>query len=483
MRKQVFAHLLTLPVGYFDRNQTGDIVSRLSYDIDTINTSLSTDLLHIITSAITIIGSFTMMIVISPPLILVFAVTLPISIWFIKYRSQKVRPLFRKRSAKLGELNGYAEEMLSGQKTIKAYNREEVIIDRFNKRNDEAVTTFYEAEYQGCIIGPGVNFISNLSMSLVSMFGTILFISGGITLSGISEFILYSRRFSGPIGEIANIIADLQSATSASERIFRVLDESPEKPDSINAVSLDNVKGNVEFKNVEFGYDESKTVIKDFSLNVKSGSTVAIVGPTGAGKTTIANLLMRFYDPQSGDILLDGTSIYEITRRSLRNSFTMVLQDTWLFEGTIHDNIAFGNANVTDDDIIRAAKTAGIHDYITSLKDGYDTVLSDDGVNISKAQKQLINISRALLSDAPILILDEATSNVDSRTEQMIQKAMLSLMVGRTSFVIAHRLSTIKNADVILVIQNGQIAESGNHEELLSKNGVYSSLYNSQFES
>lgn len=482
MRKQVFSHLLSLPVSYFDKNQTGDIVSRLSYDIDTINTSLSTDFLAIITSAITIIGSFIMMIIVSPPLILVFVITLPLSIWFIKYRSQKVRPLFRRRSAKLGELNGYAEEMLSGQKTIKAYNREETIIKRFDSRNDEAVNTFYEAEYQGSVIGPGVNFISNLSMALVSMFGTILLIFEGISISGISKFIQYSRRFSGPVGEFANIIADLQSATSAAERIFRVLDEAPEKTDAPNAVTVSDVKGGVTFKDIKFGYDESKTVISDFSLDVKPGSTVAIVGPTGAGKTTIANLLMRFYDPQSGDILLDGKSIYEITRDSLRRSFTMVLQDTWLFEGTIRDNIAFGNENVTDDDIVRAAKTAGIHDYVMSLKDGYNTVLSDDGVNISKGQKQLLNISRALLSDAPILILDEATSNVDSRTEQMIQKAMLSLMVGRTSFVIAHRLSTIKNADIILVIRNGQIAESGKHDELLAKNGVYASLYNSQFQ-
>ncbi len=483
MRKDVFSHLLTLPIGYFDRTQTGDIVSRLSYDIDTINASLSTDLLHIVTSAVTIIGSFVMMTVVSPPLILVFVVTLPISIWFIKYRSQKVRPLFRRRSAKLGELNGYAEEMLSGQKSIKAYNREEVIIGRFKERNDDAVSTFYDAEYQGCLVGPGVNFINNLSMSLVSMFGAVLYIGGGISLSGISEFILYSRRFSGPVGEIANIISELQSATSAAERIFRVLDEPSEKPDTLGAIEAEEIRGNVEFKDISFGYDESKTVIKGFTLDVESGSTVAIVGPTGAGKTTIVNLLMRFYDPQSGDISLDGNSIYGITRDSLRRSFTMVLQDTWLFEGTIKENIAFGNENVSDDDVIRAAKTAGIHDYIMSLEEGYDTVLSDDGVNISKGQKQLLTISRALLSDAPILILDEATSNVDSRTEQMIQRAMLSLMNGRTSFVIAHRLSTIKNADIILVIRDGQIVESGNHEELITKNGVYSALYNSQFES
>jgi ATP-binding cassette subfamily B protein len=320
-------------------------------------------------------------------------------------------------------------------------------------------------------------------MSLVSMLGAILFIFKGISLSGISEFILYSRRFSGPIGEIANIIADLQSATSAAERIFRILDEEPEKADSPDAEEITDVKGNVSFESVTFGYDESKTVLESFSLDVKAGSTVAIVGPTGAGKTTIVNLLMRFYDPQSGDIKIDGKSIFSITRDSLRSSFTMVLQDTWLFNGTIKENIAFGNKNAKDDDIIKAAKTAGIHDYIVSLKDGYDTVLSDDGVNVSKGQKQLLTISRALLSDAPILILDEATSNVDSRTEQAIQKAMLSLMKGRTSFVIAHRLSTIKNADVILVIKDGKIVESGNHDELISQNGVYSSLYYSQFES
>lgn len=482
MRKQVFDHLLHLPVSFFDKNQTGDIISRLSYDIDTINASLSSDLLQIVTSAITIVGSFVMMFIISPMLILIFFVTVPISIWFIKYRSQKVRPLFRKRSAKLGELNGYAEEMLSGQKSIKAYNKEKVIIKRFNNKNDEAVQAFFDAEYQGSVVGPAVNFINNFSMSLVSMLGAVLYLFNGISLSGISEFILYSRRFSGPIGEIANIIADLQSATSASERIFRILDEVPEKEDRVDAQTITNVVGNVTFESVSFGYDETKTVLENFSLDIKSGSTVAIVGPTGAGKTTIVNLLMRFYDPQSGDIKIDDKSIYSITRDSLRLSFTMVLQDTWLFNGTIRENIAFGNANATDEDIIRASKTAGIHEYITSLKDGYDTVLSDDGVNISKGQKQLLTISRALLSDAPILILDEATSNVDSRTEQAIQKAMLSLMNGRTSFVIAHRLSTIQNADVILVIRDGQIVESGKHEELLNKNGVYASLYFSQFE-
>jgi len=482
MRKQVFDHLLTLPIGYFDRNQTGDIVSRISYDIDTVNASLSSDLLQICTSTITILGSFIMMCTISPILILIFAVTLPLSIWFIKYRAQKVRPLFRKRSAKLGELNGYAEEMLSGQKTIRAYNRERIIIDRFDTKNKEAVDAFYHAEYQGSVIGPSVNFINNLSMSLVSMFGSILYLFSYISLAGISEFILYSRRFSGPVGEIANIFSDLQSASSAAERIFRVLDEAPETEDRPDAEEITEVKGSVSFEHVSFGYDSDKIVLHDFSLEVKPGSTVAIVGPTGAGKTTIVNLLMRFYDPQSGVIRIDGKDTASLTRTSLRRCFTMVLQDTWLFQDTVRENIAFGNDYATDEDIHRVAENASIASYIESLPDGFDTVLTDDGVNISKGQKQLLTIARAMLSDAPILILDEATSNVDSRTEQAIQAAMNRLMVGRTSFVIAHRLSTVQNADVILVILDGNIVEQGSHTELLARNGVYHSLYHSQFE-
>ena len=485
MRKQIFDHLLSLPVGYFDRNQTGDIVSRISYDVDTVNASLSSDLLMICTSAVTIIGSFAMMCTISPLLILIFAVTLPLSIWFTKYRAQKVRPLFRKRSAKLGELNGYAEEMLSGQKTIRAYNREKVIIGRFDNKNQEAVDAFYNAEYQGSVIGPSVNFINNLSMSLVSMFGGLLYLSGGISLAGISEFILYSRRFSGPVGEIANIFSDLQSASSAAERIFRVLDEDPEPIDQEDAVDVDitSVRGEVEFENVAFGYPEDKIVLHEFSLKVKPGSTVAIVGPTGAGKTTVVNLLMRFYNPQAGHIRIDGRETDTMTRASLRQCFTMVLQDTWLFNGTVRDNIAFGADCPTDEEIRQAAQTAGIDTYIESLPKGYETVLSDDGVNISKGQKQLLTIARSMLSKAPILILDEATSNVDSRTEQTIQAAMSRLMTGRTCFVIAHRLSTIQNADLILVIRDGNIAEQGTHEELLAQNGVYHGLYHSQFES
>lgn len=481
MRKQVFGHLMSLPVGYFDRNQTGDIISRLSYDIDTINSSLSSDLIQICTSAVTIIGSFVMMCLISGKLILIFVVTVPVSVLFIKYRAQKVKPLFRRRSAKLGELSGYAEEMLSGQKPIRAYNREEYIGGKFDRKNEEAVRCCFEAEYQGSVVGPSVNFINNLSMSFVSMFGALLYLTGNITLAGISEFILYSRRFSGPVGEIANIFSDIQSASSAAERIFRVLDESPEPPDLPGAETVSGVRGGVEFRNVSFGYTDDRIIIKDLSFSAAPGSTVAIVGPTGAGKTTLVNLLMRFYDPQEGKILLDGKDTRTITRDSLRRCFTMVLQDTWLFSGTIRENIAFGSSGATDADIKRAAETAGIAGYIESLPDGYDTFLSDDGSDLSKGQKQLLTISRAMLSDAPALILDEATSNVDSRTEMQIREAMGRLMAGRTSFVIAHRLSTVVNADLILVIKDGNIVERGTHSSLLSAGGVYAKLYNSQF--
>jgi ABC-type multidrug transport system, ATPase and permease components len=482
MRDDVFKKLLKLPVGYFDLNQTGDIISRMSYDIDTINATLSTDFIQICTSAITVIGSLVMMLTISPKLCLIFAVTIPASIGFTKYMTTKVRPLFKKRSAKLGELNGYAEEMLSGQKTIKAYNREKVMIGRFEERNEGAVDAYYKADYYGSITGPSVNFINNLSLSLVSMFGALMYLAGTITLGSISTFIQYSRRFSGPINEFANIISELQSAAAAAERVFRLLDSDEESADIIDAVTLSDVKGKVDIEHVDFGYIPEKIILKDLNINVKPGSTIAIVGPTGAGKTTIINLLMRFYDPNRGVISVEDTDIMEATRKSLRRSYTMVLQDTWLFSGTIAENIAYGKENTTLDEVKAAAKAAHIHSYIEALPLGYDTVLTDDGVNISKGQKQLITIARAMISDSSMLILDEATSNVDSRTEILIQEAMSALMVGRTCFTIAHRLSTIKNADVILVLRDGRIIEQGNHESLLAGQGFYASLYNSQFD-
>ncbi len=482
MRQSVFDHLLDLPVGYFNDTQIGELISRISYDIDTINTSLSNDLLQIITGSITVIGSLWMMITLSWQLTLVFVITVPISIAFARYKTTKIRPLFRNRSKKLGELNGFSEEMLSGQKTIKAYNQEEEILRRFDEKNKDAMQAYYEADYQGSMIGPSVNFVNNLSLSLVSVFGALLYLASSISLGNISSFVLYSRKFSGPINETANIMSELQSALAAAERVFKLLDEPIEIKDKESAINLENTKGNVTAEHVQFGYDVDKLIIHDLNFEALSGKTVAIVGPTGAGKTTIINLLMRFYDVNSGVICVDKHDVRNLTRKSLRKSYAMVLQDTWLFGGTIYENISYGSNNATYEQVIECAKAAHIHNYIEQLPQGYDTALNDDGVNISKGQKQLLTIARAMLADANMLILDEATSNVDSRTEMLIQNAMLKLMEGKTCFVIAHRLSTIQHADLILVLKDGDIIEQGNHESLLKKKGFYASLYNSQFE-
>ena len=481
MRKDLVDKLLELPVRFFDSHQTGDIISRLSYDIDTVNSSLSNDLLQIAASAITVIGSFIMMLRISPPLILVFVVTVPISVLFIIYRTKKVRPLFRKRSAKLGELNGFVEEIISGQKTTKAYHQEQTMVGRFDQRNNEAVEAYYMADYYGSTVGPSVSFINNLSLTLISIFGSLLYLVGSVSLGNLSSFVLYSRKFSGPVNEMANIISELQSAAAAAERVFRMIDEPAETADLPQAKPLEEVKGDVQMKDIQFGYEPDKVIIHDLNLHAKPGSLVAIVGPTGAGKTTIINLLMRFYDPQKGQILMEGHDSHDITRKSLRAAYTMVLQDTWLFYGSIYDNIAFSRPDATPEEVIEAAKAAKIHNYIMSLPDGYDTIVNGDGLNISQGQKQMLTIARAMLSDAKMLILDEATSNVDTRTEMQIQSAMRNLMKDKTCFVIAHRLSTVQNADTILVVQHGDIIEQGNHEQLMKKGGVYAGLYSSQF--
>ena len=481
MRKYLVDKLLELPVRFFDSHQTGDIISRLSYDIDTVNSSLSNDLLQIAASAITVIGSFIMMLRISPPLILVFVVTVPISVLFIIYRTKKVRPLFRKRSAKLGELNGFVEEIISGQKTTKAYHQEQTMVGRFDQRNNEAVEAYYMADYYGSTVGPSVSFINNLSLTLISIFGSLLYLVGSVSLGNLSSFVLYSRKFSGPVNEMANIISELQSAAAAAERVFRMIDEPAEAADLPQAKPLEEVKGDVQMKDIQFGYEPDKVIIHDLNLHAKPGSLVAIVGPTGAGKTTIINLLMRFYDPQKGQILMEGCDSHDITRKSLRAAYTMVLQDTWLFYGSIYDNIAFSRPDATPEEVIEAAKAAKIHNYIMSLPDGYDTIVNGDGLNISQGQKQMLTIARAMLSDAKMLILDEATSNVDTRTEMQIQSAMRNLMKDKTCFVIAHRLSTVQNADTILVVQHGDIIEQGNHEQLMKKGGVYAGLYSSQF--
>ena len=482
MRHDVFENLTTLPVGFFDRYQTGDIISTITYDVDTVNQSLSSDMLQILQSTVTVTVSFIMMLTIAPKLILIFLFTIPATFLFTKWLTKRVRPLFRRRSAKLGDLNGFVEEMLNGQKTIRAYGREEEVLHRFDEKNNAAVEAYTKAEANGTITGPSVTFINNTSLSLVCIFGSLLYLKGQIRLGDLSSFIQYSRRFSGPINEIANSIAELQSAFAAAERVFPLIDAQSEPADAAAAQVLTDVQGDVRMENVDFSYEPGKPVIQNLNFHAKPGSLTAIVGPTGAGKTTIINLLMRFYDVDGGTIYVDGKDIRQLTRSSLRKAFTMVLQDTWLFHGTIYENIAYGKPGATREEVVAAAKAAHIHSYISRLPQGYYTVLSDNGSSISKGQKQMLTIARAMLLDAHMLILDEATSNVDTRTEQHIQAAMRELMKDKTCFVIAHRLSTIRFADNILVLEGGRVVEQGTHDNLMARKGVYHRLYESQFD-
>ncbi|MGN0793600.1 MAG: ABC transporter ATP-binding protein [Aristaeellaceae bacterium] len=482
MRKDLFDHLTTLPISFFDTHQTGDVISILSYDVDTVGATLSTDLTQIISSLVTVVGSFVMMVSIAPQLLLVFAVTIPCSIAVTRWRARIVRPLFSKRSRMLGAMNGYVEETVSGLKTIRAYHQEEEFNARFRTHNDNAVHATWHADHTAAVTGPTVNLINNLSLAAVSVFGALVYMAGHIGLGDVSSFVLYSRKFSGPINEFANILAEIQSSLAAAERVLGLLALSPEVADAPDARPIDHCSGQIEFRNVSFGYEPEHTVLHDISCTVQPGRVMAIVGETGCGKTTMINLLMRFYDVTEGAILLDGVDIRRLRRDELRRQFTMVLQDTWLFDGTVFENIAYGRDGVTREEVERVAKAAHIHDMIQSLPDGYDTVVTGSGNSISKGQKQLLTIARAMLIDSPMLILDEATSNVDTRTERQIQDAMLQLMRGRTCFIIAHRLSTITGADCILVMDKGRIVESGTHRELLDRGGLYHELYHAQFD-
>ena len=482
MRKDVFAKLMALPVSFFDRNQAGDIISRVSYDVDVVSTSISTDVIQIMTSIVTVVGSFAMMLFISPPLVLCMIFTIPVSVIFTHRMSKKTRPMYAKRSAAYGIMNGFAEEMFTGQKTILAYANEDNITDRFSDINHSAALAYRNADSLGMRMGPTIGMINNFGLAAIGVGGAILYLFKIIGLEQISSFVLYSRKFSGPINEISNIINEIFSALAAAERVFQLLDEPEEAADIYGATTLENCDGHVEAKGVSFGYVPEKTILHDLNLEAKSGETVAIVGPTGAGKTTIINLLMRFYDVNSGEILVDGAEVRKFTMRSLRRSYAMVLQDTWVFRGTIYDNIAYGKEDATMEEVVEAAKAARIHNYIMRLPQGYNTIISEDGGNISKGQKQLLTIARAMLYNTHMLILDEATSNVDTNTEQQVQKAIRSLMKGKTSFVIAHRLSTIQNADKILVVDHGDVVEQGDHETLMAGRGFYYKLYASQFE-
>ena len=482
MRQSVFDKLMRLPVGYFDKHQAGDIISRVSYDIDVISTCMATDVVSILTSTVTVAGSLAMMLMISLRLSAVALVAVPVAVGYTAWMRKRTQPRYARRSKSYGEMNGFVEEMLSGQKTILAYAYEENVEGKFDGINQNTAEAYYDAEYYGVSIGPTMGSINNLTLSLIVLLGAVLYMNGAIGLGSISSFVLYSRKFAGPINAIAEIINELFSALAAAERVFTLLDEEEELTDKERAAALDNVQGHVKLSHVAFGYDAAKTIIHDLSMEAQPGKLIAIVGPTGAGKTTIINLLMRFYDVDQGSIQLDGTDIRDATRKSVRGAYAMVLQDTWVFSGTIFDNIAYGKENATMDEVVAAAKAAHIHSFIMRLPQGYQTVISEDGGNISKGQKQLLTIARAMLYDARMLILDEATSNVDTSTEREIQRAMRELMRGKTCFVIAHRLSTIQNADLILVLNQGDVVEMGAHDTLMAKKGFYYQLYAAQFE-
>lgn len=483
MRKELSEKIDRMPMKYFESRTYGEVLSRVTNDIDTLGMSLNQSITTLITSVASIIGILIMMLSISPLMTLIALVILPISgmlLGFIMKHSQKY---FTQQQEYLGHINGQVEEVFSGHNIIKTFNKEEETINTFRETNEVLYTSAVKSQFYSGLMMPIMAFVGNLGYAGVAFSGGMLAIKNVITIGDIQAFIVYVKQFTQPIQQMAQVMNQLQSMAAASERVFEFLDEEEEVQVVENAREIKNVKGNVSFENVKFGYDEDKIIINDFSCEVKDGQTVAIVGPTGAGKTTMVKLLMRFYDVNGGSIKLDGIDVRDFNRRDLRSAFGMVLQDTWLFKGSIMENIRFGRLDATDEEVIAAAKSAHAHHFVSRLPEGYDFKLSEDATNISQGQRQLLTIARAILANSPIMILDEATSSVDTRTEARIQRGMHNLTKGRTSFVIAHRLSTIKDADLILVMKDGDIIEKGTHKELLEAKGFYADLYNSQFES
>lgn len=481
MRNDVYDKLNKLPLKFFDAHTHGELLSRVSNDIDNISSTLQQSITQLITSIVTIIGVIVMMLTISPIMTIVTIVTLPLGVIFVRPIIKRSQGQFIKQQRVIGELNGHVEEMYTGHDVIKAFNRENNSINTFKNINEDLYSSAWRAQFMSGIMMPVMNFTNNLGYVFVSVIGGILVTRGKIQIGDIQAFIQYSKQFAQPISQTANIANIIQSTVASAERVFELLDEEEMIKDPVPSKKIENPQGMVEFEHVKFGYEEDHILIDDMNINVLPGQTVAIVGPTGAGKTTLVNLLLRFYELNGGRILIDGLDIKEMNREDLRDVFGMVLQDTWLFKGTIKENIAYGTKETTDEHIIAVAKAANADHFIRTLPKGYDTEINEEASNISQGQKQLLTIARAMLKNPKILILDEATSSVDTRTEINIQRAMNKMMEGRTSFVIAHRLSTIKDADIILVMKAGDVIEKGNHEELLAKGGVYADLYNSQF--
>lgn len=482
LRKQISEKMDTLPLNYFDTRTNGEVLSRITNDVDTVNQTLNQSLSQIITSVVTLIGVLIMMFSISWIMTLATFIILPVSMVLISLVVKKSQKYFKSQQEYLGHLNGQVEEVYGGHNIMKAFNREEASTKDFDELNNTLYKSAWKSQFLSGMMMPIMSFVGNLGYVLVSILGGWLTIKSVITVGDIQAFIQYVRSFNQPIAQMAQVANIMQSTAAAAERVFEFLDEEDEVKDPVNSVDPSEIRGEVEFEDVHFGYNEDKIIINDFSVDVKPGQKVAIVGPTGAGKTTIVKLLMRFYDINSGSIKIDGHDIRDFKRANLRNLFGMVLQDTWLFNGTIMENLRYGRLDSTDAEVKEAAKAAHVDHFVKTLPDGYNMVLNEEASNISQGQKQLLTIARAFLKDPKLLILDEATSSVDTRTELLIQKAMEKLMEGRTSFIIAHRLSTIRDADLILVMKDGDIVEQGNHEELLEKGGFYSSLYNSQFE-